>query len=80
MSDCRVEFRPRRQLVVRLADDSDELVLRFLHFYPSHQKTLRGRHAGCACAASCAAASSGGRWCTRRYKAVVGDDAAGQRR
>ena len=40
VSDCRVEFRPRRQLVVRLADDSDELVLRFLHFYPSHQKTF----------------------------------------
>ncbi len=39
--DARVEFRPRRQLVVRIADDSDELVLRFLHFYPSHQKTLR---------------------------------------
>ena len=39
--DARVEFRPRRQLVARLADDSGgELVLRFLHFYPSHQKTL----------------------------------------
>jgi ATP-dependent DNA helicase RecG len=38
--EARVEFRPRRQLVVRLADDSGELVLRFLHFYPSHQKTL----------------------------------------
>ena len=38
--DCRVEFRPRRQLVVRLADASGELVLRFLHFYPSHQKSL----------------------------------------
>jgi len=38
--DCRVETRSRRQLVVRLADDSGELVLRLLHFYPSHQKTL----------------------------------------
>ncbi len=39
--DARVEFRPRRQLVVRLSDDSGgELVLRFLHFYPSHQKTF----------------------------------------
>ncbi|MGA0611368.1 ATP-dependent DNA helicase RecG [Caldimonas sp. KR1-144] len=39
--DSRVEFRPRRQLVVRIEDDAgDELVLRFLHFYPSHQKTL----------------------------------------
>ena len=38
--DSRVELRPRRQLIVRLADDSGELLLRFLHFYPSHQKTL----------------------------------------
>jgi ATP-dependent DNA helicase RecG len=37
----QIQFRPRRQLVVRLADDAgDELVLRFLHFYPSHQKAL----------------------------------------
>jgi ATP-dependent DNA helicase RecG len=40
VNDSRVEFRPRRQLVVRLDDGSDELVLRFLHFYPSHQKSL----------------------------------------
>jgi len=39
--DSQVQFRPRRQLVVRLVDDAgDELVLRFLHFYPSHQKAL----------------------------------------
>jgi ATP-dependent DNA helicase RecG len=37
---CQVEFRPRRQLVARLHDDTGELVLRFLHFYPSHQKAL----------------------------------------
>jgi ATP-dependent DNA helicase RecG len=40
VTECRVEFRPRRQLVVRLMDGSGELVLRFLHFYPSHQKAL----------------------------------------
>jgi ATP-dependent DNA helicase RecG len=40
VASSRVEFRPRRQLVVRLHDDSDEIVLRFLHFYPSHQKAL----------------------------------------
>ena len=40
VTDSRVEFRPRRQLVVRLADGSGELLLRFLHFYPSHQKAL----------------------------------------
>ncbi|HLL12983.1 MAG TPA: DEAD/DEAH box helicase, partial [Rubrivivax sp.] len=38
--ECRVEQRSRRQLVVRVADASGELVLRLLHFYPSHQKTL----------------------------------------
>jgi ATP-dependent DNA helicase RecG len=37
---CEVQARSRRQLVVRLQDASDELVLRFLHFYPSHQKAL----------------------------------------
>ncbi len=35
-----IQFRPRRQLVVRLDDGSDELVLRFIHFYPSHQKAF----------------------------------------
>lgn len=40
--DTQVQFRPRRQLVVRLAGDGGEpLVLRFLHFYPSHQKALQ---------------------------------------
>ncbi|HUG22817.1 ATP-dependent DNA helicase RecG [Piscinibacter sp.] len=39
--DCQIQFRARRQLVVRLDDDAgDELVLRFIHFYPSHQKAL----------------------------------------
>ena len=37
---CQVEFRPRRQLVARVHDGTGELVLRFLHFYPSHQKAL----------------------------------------
>ncbi|WP_310732285.1 ATP-dependent DNA helicase RecG, partial [Ideonella sp. A 288] len=40
VAEARIELRPRRQLVVRLRDDSGELVLRFLHFYPSHQKAL----------------------------------------
>ena len=38
--DSQIQFRPRRQLVVTLHDDSADLVLRFLHFYPSHQKTF----------------------------------------
>jgi len=38
--ECRVETRARRQLVVVLADDSGEILLRLLNFYPSNQKTL----------------------------------------
>ncbi len=40
VSDCQVQLRARRQLIVRLRDDDADLVLRFLHFYPSHQKAL----------------------------------------
>ena len=41
VTECRVEFRPRRQLVVNLVDDEGEaLVLRFLNFYPSQQKAM----------------------------------------
>ncbi len=40
VTSCRVETRSRRQLVVHLTDTSGELVLRFLHFYPSHQKQM----------------------------------------
>jgi ATP-dependent DNA helicase RecG len=41
VSQCEVQLRPRRQLVVRLDDGSSEaLVMRFLNFYPSHQKLL----------------------------------------
>ena len=39
VQDCRVEARSRRQLLVRLEDGRDTLLLRFLHFYPSQQKT-----------------------------------------
>jgi ATP-dependent DNA helicase RecG len=39
--DCRVEYRPRRQLVARVVDDDGQsLVLRFLNFYPSQHKQL----------------------------------------
>ena len=40
VSEARVELRPRRQFIARLRDGTGELMLRFLHFYPSHQKTL----------------------------------------
>jgi ATP-dependent DNA helicase RecG len=39
--DSRVELRGRRQLLVKIRDEGGALLLlRFLHFYPSHQKTL----------------------------------------
>ncbi|MFO1292487.1 MAG: ATP-dependent DNA helicase RecG [Rubrivivax sp.] len=37
---ARVEQRTRRQLVVRLADASGELVLRFLHFHPAQERAM----------------------------------------
>lgn len=38
---CEIQLRNRRQLLVTLSDAAgDTLLLRFLHFYPSHQKTL----------------------------------------
>ena len=39
--DSEVKFRPKRQLVARLADDAgSELWVRFLNFYPSQRKQL----------------------------------------
>ncbi|WP_369820857.1 ATP-dependent DNA helicase RecG [Pelomonas sp. Root405] len=38
--DCQVEMRSRRQLLVRVKDESGSLLLRFLHFYPSQQKQM----------------------------------------
>ncbi|KLT73724.1 ATP-dependent DNA helicase RecG [Neisseria arctica] len=36
-----VQFRPRRQLIVQMRDGSGSvLFLRFIHFYPSHQKQM----------------------------------------
>jgi ATP-dependent DNA helicase RecG len=35
-----VAYRPRRQLVCRVADASGELTLRFFNFYPSQQKQM----------------------------------------
>ena len=40
VTHSEVTFRPRRQLRVTLSDGTDTCVLRFLNFYPSHQKTL----------------------------------------
>jgi len=35
VSECDVQYRPRRQLIVKLQDDSGLLTLRFLNFYGS---------------------------------------------
>jgi ATP-dependent DNA helicase RecG len=35
-----IVYRPRRQLVTRIADATGELALRFFHFYPSQAKAL----------------------------------------
>jgi ATP-dependent DNA helicase RecG len=37
---CEIQFRPRRQLVVTISDDSGPLVMRFLNFYGSQVKQL----------------------------------------
>ena len=36
----QVQYKPRKQLVATLADESGQLILRFLHFYPTHLKQL----------------------------------------
>jgi len=38
---AEVKYRPRRQLVCQLQDDSGVMVLRFLNFYPSQLKQLQ---------------------------------------
>src|SRR5574343_836927 len=40
VSSCEVQFRPRRQMVVRAHDESGALTLRFFSFYPSQQAAL----------------------------------------
>jgi ATP-dependent DNA helicase RecG len=40
VTDCEVQYRPRRQLVVTIADDSGQITLRFLNFYGSQTKQL----------------------------------------
>ena len=37
---CDVQFRPRRQLVALIEDDTGELALRWLNFYPSQKRQL----------------------------------------
>jgi ATP-dependent DNA helicase RecG len=37
---CEVQYKPRKQLVVTIADDSGQLVMRFLNFYGSQLKQM----------------------------------------
>ncbi|HJU71777.1 MAG TPA: ATP-dependent DNA helicase RecG [Paucimonas sp.] len=40
VSACEVQYRPRRQLVVTIADETGQLVMRFLNFYGSQLKQM----------------------------------------
>jgi ATP-dependent DNA helicase RecG len=40
VSACDIQYRPRRQLIVTIGDDSGQLVMRFLNFYGSQTKQL----------------------------------------
>jgi ATP-dependent DNA helicase RecG len=40
VTECEIVYRPRRQLMVTVDDESDTCVLRFFSFYPSQQKAL----------------------------------------
>lgn len=40
VTSCEVAFRPRRQLVVTISDESGQLVMRFLNFYGSQVKQM----------------------------------------
>jgi len=40
VTDSKVQYRPRRQLVVTVDDGTDTCALRFFSFYPSQQKSL----------------------------------------
>src|SRR5580704_14149837 len=37
---CEIAYKPRRQLLVTIADESGELLLRFMNFYASQVKQL----------------------------------------
>ena len=40
VTDCEIRYRPRRQLVVTIEDESGQLVLRFLNFYASQTRQM----------------------------------------
>jgi ATP-dependent DNA helicase RecG len=45
VTDCDIQYRPRRQLIVKIKDDSGMLTLRFLNFYGSQVTQMAvGKH------------------------------------
>ncbi|MFZ6675072.1 ATP-dependent DNA helicase RecG [Undibacterium sp. Xuan67W] len=40
VTECDIQYRPRRQLVVTIADETAQVVLRFLNFYGSQTKQM----------------------------------------
>jgi ATP-dependent DNA helicase RecG len=40
VQSCEIQYKPRKQLVVTIADESGQLVLRFLNFYGSQLKQM----------------------------------------
>jgi ATP-dependent DNA helicase RecG len=40
VTECDIQYRPRRQLVVTIADETSQVVLRFLNFYGSQIKQM----------------------------------------
>ncbi len=40
VSENHVDLRGRRQLLVKLEDESGQLLLRFIHFYPAQQRSM----------------------------------------
>ncbi len=40
VSESHVDLRGRRQLLVKLEDESGQLLLRFIHFYPAQQRSM----------------------------------------
>ncbi|MDO9279128.1 MAG: ATP-dependent DNA helicase RecG [Polaromonas sp.] len=40
VTHSEISFKPRRQLRVTVNDGTDSCILRFINFYPAHQKTL----------------------------------------
>jgi ATP-dependent DNA helicase RecG len=62
--DCRIEARGRRQLVVRLADDSGELVLRLSELLPLAAKGAGGGPLRARARRGARRLFSAARWCT----------------